>query len=380
MSFATDHTDAAEGSQLFEGSPAPFGRASSFDNLGAEAFPSLSEAIPGDLEIVVVNGKKGFKKGDAGFLVVSRHPRSVPGTVDLDALKMQATDALYKATVMQADGGHSFQLAEDGSYTVKMVAMNTKYEFATLGVPLFRPMHQGGHVMCKTAENIERVLKVIRDDLSAQQAGRTDVSIALFKFTGKDVLFACPTTHIVPELLHMLGLERTADGITGINTRLCDGKGLGRSVPHIAGVKFKFLFPNVEVDTSMLSAAKKKKKRARTADASEDGNANPGVLLALTEVLRAGSGGSVKDRVRAVLLRNFLEAYKAAFGDEVFDATFGTYASMSPPVVASIFGNSRFLRETINQQQEVGDTDEDEAGPSAAAEVEVAIDMIESVA
>jgi len=72
-----------------------------------------------------------------------------------------------------------------------------------------------------------------------------------------------------------------------------------------------------------------------------------------------------------MLISNFLLAFKATFGDSVFNGAFGVYTDMHPGVVQSIFFNAGFLRAVTCAAVETEDP--------IPTPIETAISMIEAI-
>jgi hypothetical protein len=260
--------------------------------------------------------------------------------------------------------GHRFDeaymAAHDGAYGISAITIDTEYGVHAYTVPLFRPTSHGGHVLFRTGKEIENVLRVTRPDIKAEEAGGMELGLFASKFKGLDCLLIVPDTFDHPELFRALQLETKGDGTdttTLVYLRLCDKLGLGRSPPHLSIGKFKFLFPGVELDTSLVKSKGTKRGRdvAPSSSAKPAGNVWDVLESMLNESVRdlRNSGldmTSADYRAKSFLFglaKHFLMSFDGIMGRETFNKVFAGYAQLPANIVLTTMGNKDIINGII---------------------------------
>jgi hypothetical protein len=194
--------------------------------------------------------------------------------VDID----MASRVLRRALEMHTLQGHRFDdeyMANQGSYGINVVTINTAGEVGGFVAPLYRPTSPGGHVFLKNHVAVWDLVHIIYPLIEKADASTTAIYCEIAKFADLDVILVAPTGHdiLTAELAYKLRLEAKGDGSDTtmlLRTRLCDAGGLARSPPHFSSSKFRFLFPGEHIDLSVMKAKAPKRVAVVRADESDD--------------------------------------------------------------------------------------------------------------
>jgi len=154
--------------------------------------------------------------------------------------------------------GHDF--SNPAEYTVSAITVDSSLRAHQIRIPMFRPESAStGHLFYRSVRGVESLAKVTFDKLTREEADVSELRIVVSTFEAYDVLLIVPHGMVLPHLTHHLNLlGRPVDGMYdpnrswGVDVRLCDGKGLGRSAPQISDDKFRFLFPDTAIDKSLV--------------------------------------------------------------------------------------------------------------------------------
>lgn len=254
----------------------------------------------------------------------------------------------------QANQGHSFDVTfmeeNGGAYGISMIAIDENFNMAAMESYLYRPTSSGGHNLFRHREHIVEVLRATYSTLTPDKANAMNINLIMAASADFETIIIGPESLASrPKLLRAMNLKTLSGGpnddVVLFKVRLCDGKGLGKSSPRLCNGKFKFLFPGVPIDTSLV----KSRKRSRpdptpTAPTVPTVPAVPTAPVDVKHQLRAivkneymmsGDGRRVLHRVAY----KFLVTLCGELDDATFDAKMGAYLNIEPAVLVGMFGS-----------------------------------------
>ena len=250
--------------------------------------------------------------------------------------------------------GHRFDASyleeHGGAYGIAVISLDTQLRARKYTMPVFRPTSHGGHVAFRTQKEIEAVVKITHDDIPIENAGAMELGLFAGKFKNLECLLIMPDTLEHPKLLRALELETKGDGTdttTLVYLRLCDKLGLGRSPPHLSTGKFKFLFPGVAIDSSLVKPRSQKKRSAVGSGDSSDGKRMKGEPYANQKIYDVLNGKlddtmRVSERAKGALYqtaKHFLLSLDGHFEEEEFSKAFCGYTHLPGHVLLDMLGN-----------------------------------------
>jgi hypothetical protein len=267
--------------------------------------------------------------------------------------------------ILQTHRGHRFDPqymnAHDGAYGIRVIALDKEYNVHAYTMPVYRPTSHGGHVVFRTGKEIEKVLKITHSDVPIEEAGGMELGLFVSKFKDIDCLFIVPDTIDDPVLFRALDLEVKGDGTdttTLVYLRLCDKLGLGRSPPHLSIGKFKFLFPGVALDTSLIKSKGTKRSREPTPPPPPP----PSTVENTWDIMSSLLSDSIKhartyDRESEIykakgflylLAQNFLEVFDIRVGRARFNTIFKDYVHLPVNIFLETMGNRSIIQSIID--------------------------------
>ena len=302
-----------------------------------------------DHRISIAHGKQGRHDPAAPLADLLEVTDTVDANVDtLPESAIESIAATVRA-LAETHQGHRFDaeyMAEhDGAYGISTVFIDTQLNATHLLTPLFRPTSPGGHVFFRTKKMVSTVIERTHDDVPLAQAGSNDIYVCAGKFTGLECIVVIPDSLMHhPHLIRALDL----DGFDGArpclaSLRVCDGNGLGRSAPRVCCGKFKLLFPNAPMDTSLVASRKRPSKKRRA-----DDNDPPPAAASVRAI-------NVKDSLNAMLkaqydmhpdtkgllccvAKNFIESLGFELDEATFNTKLGGFVALDPDVAVMLLG------------------------------------------
>ena len=257
--------------------------------------------------------------------------------------------------------GHRFDeeyMAQNkGAYGISTLTIDTEYNVHPYVMPVFRPTSPGGHTVFRTALEIEKVLEITHADIPVENAGAMEIGLYMSKFKGLECVLIVPATMKNPKLFRALNLETKGDGsdtTTLVSVRLCDTLGLGRSTPRLSTGKFKFLFPGVPLDTSLVKSKKSKRKREESIEEVTQSawDALNSMLSECVQKTRADGYDKTTPDYKAksylyLMAQRFLDIFDINVGRDRFEQVFAIYTSLPADICLETLGNKKVIRSII---------------------------------